>query len=233
MKFLSGYLWKQEEEIEGRRTSLLLQQAGEKKNEVLLGCICESKIEEIRDVKIESTEDVSYYFSGQLLQWFYKKGIYLYKAKDEQLRQKLAKELKRIKQEWNCYEGKKGKKTVYSITGILVTSNDFCLFYNGNIRAYLINQRFWKSHIRLLTSNTLEQEKMQFISGRLQERLAILIGTDSFYSNLTEKQIADCFTVREVFTERQVENRFLELYEESIKQGNKNNKSAIFFKTLK
>jgi hypothetical protein len=117
---------------------------------------------------------------------------------------------------------------------MLTIGNRIWLLWRGNVRGYLLNCRFSRPHIRLLTKMQAGGEcvRPETVSGRLQKGVGILLCGPDFPNNMSDELLRDCLAVQEIETEKQISRRLKELREESGKLGAKQAGSAVYIKTI-
>lgn len=225
MYYISGYVW-------GGKDALLLQQIRMKKVPICFACISEDLC------PLEQGETVGGYLTRRLLSWFSDRGRYLCSITqdDKQIKAELHQQLTQIQKELEDFGEKKERNLFGSVTGVLMAGTSFWMFHKGDSRIYLLNQRFYQPHVRILVG---EDKKiidhipnLEIISGNLQGGLGILLCTFKWYDAIQEEQFRECLDMKEVMQDAQIQKRLKELtrsvgYPNQIIDG-----SAVLVKTI-
>lgn len=231
MEYMSSFYWQQEENAHNS-TSLLLQQVMLGKNTVLLGGICTDKA--------DNAGRESSYLTGQLLGWFYGRGLTLFhKGGEKEMREmqkSLGEVLNRLSRELATCKNRK-KIPVQNpgpdISGILCIGCHFVVFYCGEQRIYALNTKFLRPHMKCLAGGreSVPDQGIQMKYGILQPGVGILLATEPFYRYLTDDMLRECLAARQLRTQLQLDKRLEELGRaaEHIRAGEaqrENNKNA-------
>ncbi|MDR2044361.1 MAG: hypothetical protein LBQ15_08355 [Clostridium sp.] len=175
MKILSGYVWEGEDKASAAEKenaaaeawhspeAVVLQQIRQGKEQLLFACVCEGKGENAVSGAFCS------YLSEQLVEWFYQRGLHWYQlhdrlkpwhgsgsswireSTDTRMKRELKHRIGRILGELSDYSAKTGDRADVSMAGMLVAGKRFWLAQTGDARAYLINSRFQRPHIRRIS----------------------------------------------------------------------------------
>ena len=194
MQYLSGYYWRQEESV-----SLVLKHLvfpGEEP--ILFGCLCQG--------------EGAVCFSKNLTDWFYDEGLSLCKkasvtAESMQVQLKVPIE--------KMLEKQPGEKTLLTGAAILCVGEYFALWSSHGQQVYLLNTGFGRSRIRLLARGQGEQ----FLCGRLQKGVGILVPAEGIGLRLGSEELAQCLKVKELHDEERLEKRLREIGIEAARRG--------------
>lgn len=200
MNFMTSCYW-----TEGiPPTSLILQQVTRKweKMPLVMACVCEE------DLPVED-QGAGEHFCIQLTDWFHecvlKRCSRVRKPDPAALKAELTQLTEAAR---------------FSVAGILCVGERFLLFYRGKQRIYLLNSRFLRPNLKELSVSTKEGAVVME-EGFLQDKVGLLLGTDSFYRGISEEEIRNCLAVDAVRNEIQAGRRLTELgcLSESRKTG--------------
>lgn len=225
MNYISGYVW-------GGKDALLLQQIRMKKVPICFACISEDLC------PLDQGETVGGYLTRSLLSWFSDRGRHLCSITqdDKQIKAELHRQLILIQQELDDFGEKKRRKLFGSVTGILMAGTSFWMFHKGESRIYLLNQRFYQPHVRLLAGTDkriIDQiPDLEINSGNLQGGLGILLCTSKWYDAIKEEQFRECLDMKEVIQDTQIEKRLKELTQSAGYPNQTIDGSAVLVKTI-
>lgn len=246
MEYHSNFIWEKGNE-ECMRISLVLQHVQIRKKSVLLACVCESGNEG------EAGITESGYFSEGLVEWFHRSFLKQCERKltDEEVEKLLRVEVQRIFGDIERFVAKKGLREQLHFWSILLWDNRFWIFSKGDCEGYLVNRRFQKKHLRRL--GTPEQRRQhedvkqskgaglhrkaegsdreQWLSGRLQRNLGILLCTAGFLENMEPEMAAEVLCLDGEITEGRLEKRLQELRQENIQRGGRKTAGAVYLHT--
>lgn len=218
MNYISAHLWEKDKDSP-TCISLILQHAKVAKREVLLACVCESKNSGEEGV----TE--SGYFSEGLTEWFHREGVKLCERHEmtEVPGDKLYGEILRLEEEVAAYLRKKEKQLQLHYWGVLLWGTRAWFFARGECRGYLLNRRFQKKNIREILKKQ-EENVPDFVIGRVQKRVELLLCTNSFGTEVDREIMAEVLMPDGEITEERMEKRLKEL------TGNKACAGAIYLR---
>lgn len=246
MEYCSNYIWETGEELQSS-ISLVLQHVQVRKKSLLLACVCESG----NQGEVGVTE--SGYFTEGLVEWFHRSFLKQCerKQKDGEVEKLLQAELQRICQDIGRFVAKKEVQERLSFWGILLWENRFWIFRKGACQGYLVNRRFQRKHLRRLGSTeksdrTVEGEgakeadlskkpdkigEIQWISGRIQRNLGVLLCTEGFLDKLEPETVAEVLHPEGELTEERLGRRLQELLAENVCQGGRLAAGAVYLHT--
>lgn len=225
MEYFSNYIWEKGNR-EDMPVSLVLQYAKVRKKSVLLACVCESG----NASEVAVTE--SGYFTEGLVEWFHRSFLKLCEGKrqDEEVEKHLQKETGRLQEEVGRFVRKKGLQEQLHYWGILLWDNRFWIFCKGDCEGYLVNRRFQKKHLRRLGMQE-QTEQTQWMSGRLQRKLGILLCTAGFMSHVEPDEAAEVLVLEGEASDVRLEKRLQELWQENLRRGENRAVGAIYLHT--
>lgn len=192
MRYIASYSWHPEKAcLQG--DSLLLQQLRCGRVPLLLACVSKGD-----------------FLTGRLLHWFYREGRRLCgkeKGKNvQEMQESLGRALRQA-----CREEKSGS----DFAGILCVGSRYLLFYRGMQRIYLINTRFLRSNVKLLTGPNLggQEKTADFCTeqGVMQTDIGILLALEAFYREITEETLKECLERASISTKEQLTKHLGEL----------------------
>lgn len=226
MNYISAHLWERGGMEEQMRISLVLQQAQIKKKAVLLACVCQSD----NEGKIGVMEGG--YFSEGLVEWFHKEGVLCFeKGVLHEIEKGLRNEVEKLLEELEKFIEKNGRVPALHFWGILLWESDFWIFSKGNCEGYLLNRRFQKKNISSIKLSKKMQE-MNWLQGKVQHKLGILICTAGFLANLEKEEIVEVLIPNGEVSEERLQKRLTELWKESSKRGNDKSVGAVYLRSL-
>lgn len=200
MKYMTSYYWQQEEKA---LTSLILQHLvyRRRKVPVLFACLCSA--EEERE---------NSYFAEQMSSWFQNKGRdLLVRSRDnaEQIIAQIDMIIAQIDEELtaNRHVRQAASKTEVSVGGIVCVADYYFLFHRGDIKAYLLNERFGQASCRRITEKN--NETLQIFFGTMEQNIGLLLAAKDFGKGLSKERIRECLTVK-VLTENRACERHLQ-----------------------
>lgn len=190
MIFLTSCYW-----TEGKpATSLILQQVTRKRGKmpIVMACVCEEN-------PAAGEQGTGESFCVHLTDWFHEYAL-------ERCSRVGKTGLADLKEELAQMAGTAG----FSAAGILCVGEWFLLFYRGKQRICLLNSRFLRPNLKEISANTAESI-IVMEEGFLQDKVGLLLGTESFYRGISEEEIRNCLAVNAVRNETQVNRRLEEL----------------------
>jgi len=170
---------------------------------VLVGCLCQGEGAAL--------------FGKKLTDWFYREGLYFCKKASvtpESLRRQMQVQL----QVWlQAQREGRGAQENTLLTGavLLCVGEYFALWSSIGQPVYLLNTRFGRSHIRLLTDGKQEQ----FLCGKLQNGVGIFVPSSGVSQQMRAEELAECLAVKALTGEERLEKRLRELGEKAATRG--------------
>lgn len=243
MNIISGVYWDRGKR-ENNQDSLMLEQVYTRKGRVLLavvsdgiGGLCEG-------------ETASGLIQEQLLQKFYQEILMLIRrGKGKRaLERSFLRCFYELNQMLNQYGKSKGIQLGATVTLLLIYKKRYLLMHLGDSRSYMIPDRSFlhklmgkKIGIRRLTRDHVDDlgrltgcigsfayQQPDIKKGRITGKTGFLLCTDGFYHFLKEEMLQEVLNPREMQTEEQIEKRLKQLALFGLKQGEKDNVSAIY-----
>lgn len=222
--------------------SVLLQQAAKGEDSALLSCVC-------RTLCSGRNGDMAAYIMGRLQDWYREKGLSLCggEGKDARMEKALLQCLEYTGEELKYFAEKKTVSYEISLTGVLIWGSRFWLFHMGTTRAYLLNRCFGRAHMRQLTRDCRtgrgmvlqdRDEETEGVTGwdvgiqagSLQSGVGILLCTEGFYGSVSRTLVSQCLDPGQISRERQISKRLGELAEEALREGCRDDISAVYIK---
>ena len=207
MKYITGYLWNRGSD------SVLLQQVKAWQARIAFGWIADGG-------------ETGAMLTGQVKAWFEEDGIQLCKkGREESLTESLRRQLQ------NFRTG----KTSYA--GIILQGEMFWMFQKNEMKIWVLNSRFQKSHMREMTERIREEGEKGILTGRIQKGVGILLETGSLCEMLQKEEIKECLAVSDIRADDQLKRRLKELdrlaMERRKEEGEEERgSSAIYIKTV-
>ena len=208
MQYLSGYFWRREEEV-----SLVLKHlvypGGEEP--VLFGCLGQG------EGAVE--------FCKNLTDWFYKEGVHCCKKSSvtpEDLQEKLRIQLQVQRDEWKTSQMEvpaevdpEVQQKVPAGAVLCCVGEYFALWSSVGQQVFLLNTRFGRPNARLLT----DSQREQFLCGRLQTGVGILLPASGVSQQMRTEELAECLAVKTLGDEIRLEKRLREIGGEAARRG--------------
>ena len=190
MQYLSGYFWRQEEKV-----SLVLKHLVYPNGEepVLFGCLARG--------------EGAAQFVKKITDWFYREGLDFCKGSSgtpEILQEKLQTQLQNI-----------SKDTIPTGAVLLCVGEYFALWSSLRQQVFLHNTRFGRPNVRPLT----EGKEEQFICGKLQKGVGILVPAFKVGQQIGTAELAECLALKTLTDEKRLEKRLREIGEEAARRG--------------
>jgi len=115
--------------------------------------------------------------------------------------------------------------STYSVQGILLCDDYFCLFRKGNGKCYVFNRRFNVKRRKDLFCS--KNEELELLQGNVQKKIGILLCTPEFGTSLSE---ADMMGVlfEEPLNDGKISKRLREIRLSDLERGNMEPTGAVF-----
>lgn len=232
MKIMSDVYWNC-----GRRPcnedSVTVQQVVTSRGRVLLAAVSDGI------GGLPEGQNASGYILEQLVQNFYKELIPLVARK--KTKQVITKSLLRcfyeMNENLNCYARGRNIKLGATISLLFVWKRQYMIFHLGDSRIYQCR----RGKLKLLTKDhsdghsgltkcmgSFPCQKPDIYGGRIWGKKGFLLCTDGFYGTLSMDETGEVLNPGEITLEEQIEKRLDGLGELAIKNGGRDNLSAIY-----
>lgn len=110
------------------------------------------------------------------------------------------------------------EKEKVGLAVFLCIEDIYIIFRRGRTGICLINTTFGRVCLRRIGTRA-EKSGMAMELGRLQADVGLLLGTESFYRHIADSMIREGLSVREIYTEKQMERHLAELAGEAERRG--------------
>jgi len=216
MKYITGYVWRKQEDGGKAQESVLLQQVLFGRRQVVLACVCDGGA-------------LSGYVTGRMKLWLEGKGEELFgrRMREEAVIRAFEQECKILREDTVRYE-KCGGKGIQSLAAVLIVDAECYLWKTGEGCFYLLNRKYERSHRRPLC----EGEEEQVVCGRIQKGAGIFLGFQHFVQGVSKEAMLQCLAVQEIREDGQINVRLRELAEEGCRQGYTGECSAVYIKSV-
>ena len=178
MQYLTGYFWWQEENVSLVLKHLVYPNSDEP---ILFGCLARG--------------EVAPQFCKKVADWFYEEGIYFCKrtsVTSETLLTQLQVQLRKQREELNALTG-----------AVLFCAGEyFALWGSLGQQVILHNTRFGRPNVRLLA----EGQQEQFLCGKLQKGVGILVPAFKVGQQIGTAELAECLALKTLTDEKRLEN---------------------------
>ena len=98
---------------------------------------------------------------------------------------------------------------------LLCAGEHFALWSSLGQQVYLLNTRFGKSHVRLLTDG----KKKEFLCGKFEKGVGILLSAQGVNMHMRAEELSECLSVKELVSEERLEKRLREIGVEASRRG--------------
>lgn len=228
MQYYSHYIWESGSEEKDNPISVVLQQVSRKNHHYLLACVCDGRTAE-RDGAEDSIQ-LSSYFAECLTEWFHKQFLEMIlrrKISSHDIHKSLEQELEKIRQEMTEYCRQKKREDTYSVLGILLCEDYFCLFHRGDVVGYLFNRKFNRRKRKPLQEQA--GRKLMLVEGNAQKRIGILLCTREFGSTISEEEMIRVLFENEL-DDKRIEKHLREIRQADISRGISTAAGAVFIR---
>lgn len=191
MQYLTGYFWRQEEKVSLVLKHLVYPNSDEP---ILFGCLAQG--------------EGAAQFVKKLTDWFYRDGLDSCKGASvtpKSLHEKLQEQLSDQKKE----------KTILTGSVLLCVGEYFAIWNSLGQQVFLHNTRFGRPNVRLLA----EGQQEQFLCGKLQKGVGILVPAFKVGQQIGTAELAECLALKTLTDEKRLEKRLREIGEEAAKRG--------------
>lgn len=193
MDYLCAYVWQQEESGSSLVLKHLVFHQG--KMSVVLGCLAQG--EEKVDFFVESVTD-----------WFHEHGIGAFQREEG---------IKEFEVFWQKQLARKAEE-LEGVAILLCVGENFIILAKGNIKIWLLNNRFGRGHHRELSSQ-MGQANGLICKGSLESGIGILIADEVFFKGLSEQEIMDCLNPEILKEQVKVQKHLSEVAQVAGKSG--------------
>jgi len=209
MNYQTAYYWHREETT----VSLGLQHLIYRRESlpVLFACIC--------------TGDFGDYFAQQLTNWFRRKGRELCRKGKCRGMENVEKDLRIVLKRINAEIERNitlRKRVVFektAVSGFLGVENRFVIVNRGSNKFYLLNNRFERSNCSSLFNEEMGKDEFQLIQGEMEHGVGILMATEPFCRQISEQQLCECLTMKEITGKQSIRRHMKELGDENYRRG--------------
>ena len=232
MHIISGIYWDRGMR-QNNQDSLMLEQVYTRKGRVLLALVSDGI------GGLSEGDTASGLILEQVLLSFYQDILKL--LREHRGRKMLEKSIFRCFYELNQMMNHYGKKKEIglgaTVTLLLIYKRKYLLFHLGDSRCYQIGLNHVKQltvdhadHLGRLTGclGSFAYRSPDVIRGRVKRKTGFLLCTDGFYHYLDHKMMKEALNPQEIEAEEQIEKRLRQMALYGMKQGEKDNVSAVY-----
>lgn len=219
MELLTSAYWQQ-----GRNDSaLLLQHYQYRGIPLCLVCLCAGEG--------EGCGRAGAYLTERLLTWFRNFSWRRLARDPENLLSKiggqLAEKIEKTAEELaDC--GLLAEREMLDFAGLLCAGEHFLLVRQGSHRIYLLNRSFNRGNIQTMAAAPEESQTGIFLrQGVFESEIGLLLASESFCRQLTERELRECLQVTEIRTQAQADRHLGELGIRAEELGGKNMGAAL------
>lgn len=212
MDYLCAHFWQQEESGSSLVLKHLVFHQG--KVPVVLGCLAQGKGEGENQTDERRKTDM---FVENLTEWFHQRGVGFSQREEEGI--------KELEGFWK----KKLSKRTGELEGVAIVfcvGEHFVILAKGNIKIWLLNNRFGRGHHRELSSQ-MEQVNGLICKGTLEPGIGILLAEETFFGGLSETEILACLNPETLKTQVRVQKHLEELALESARRMEKHSTAMM------
>lgn len=238
MEYLTGVYWCRGRVAAKNQDALLLQQVLTRRGRVLMAAVCDGM------GGATQGEMAAGYVAERLQEWFYTEFLRMFARKKRLwvIRRSLDRLVYHMQRQLRRYAGEEGLSLGTTMTVLVMWENAWLVWHLGDSRAY----RLRRGRMEQLTTDHVhgagELTKCvgsfghfvpQHIVWRPGAGEGVLLCSDGFRRQMTERELRDVLAPARLREEAQIERRLKEIGEACMKRGERDNLSAVYIKLSK
>lgn len=235
MRYLSDVYWNRGRVAEKNQDAVVLQQVLTRRGRVILAAVCDGM------GGISCGEAASGYVAGELQEWFYTELFALIRKNKRYwvIRRSLDRLIFHMQGQLKRYGAQENMALGTTITVLVLWERTWLLWHLGDSRAYRLRARGME---QLTTDHTRDAGKLtkclgsfgyftpQHGIGVIRPGEGLLLCSDGFRRQITERELQEVMDPRELTGEEQIGRRLKEIGETCMKRGERDNLSAVYIK---
>lgn len=235
MRYLSDVYWNRGRVAEKNQDAVVLQQVLTRRGRVILAAVCDGM------GGISCGEAASAYVAEELKEWFYTELFAMIRKNKRYwvIRRSLDRLIFYMQGQLKRYGAQEDISLGTTLTVLVLWERTWLLWHLGDSRVYRLRARGME---QLTTDHTRDAGKLtkclgsfgyftpQHGIGVLRPGEGILLCSDGFRRQITERELQEVMDPRELTGEEQIGRRLKEIGEACMKRGERDNLSAVYIK---
>lgn len=235
MRYLSDVYWNRGSVAEKNQDAVVLQQVLTRRGRVVLAAVCDGM------GGISCGEAASAYVAEELKEWFYTELFAMIRKNKRYwvMRRSLDRLIFYMQGQLKRYGAQEDISLGTTLTVLVLWERTWLLWHLGDSRVYRLRARGME---QLTTDHTRDAGKLtkclgsfgyftpQHGIGVLRPGEGMLLCSDGFRRQITERELQEVMDPRELTGEEQIGRRLREIGETCMKRGERDNLSAVYIK---